>query len=206
MNIGIDIDGVLTDVKKFTIEQGLKYCEENKKGKLVNPNAYNSDEVFDWDEETDNEFWLKNIFLYAKENPVINGAPENIRKLKEDGHTIYIITARWLAHLPEIKNSIVNEDICKKMRNTVKDWLAKNKIIYDEIIFSGEDKSKHIIENNIDIMVEDSPNNLKELSKITKMICVDWPYNKDVENRNIYRCYNWNEIYKTISTFSTNKK
>ena len=35
MNIGIDIDGVLTDVRKFTIEEGLKYCEENKKGRLI---------------------------------------------------------------------------------------------------------------------------------------------------------------------------
>ena len=34
MNIGIDIDGVLTDVRKFTIEAGIKYCKENKKGKL----------------------------------------------------------------------------------------------------------------------------------------------------------------------------
>ena len=42
MNIGIDIDGVLTDVRKFTIEAGIKYCKENKKGKLVNPDAYNS--------------------------------------------------------------------------------------------------------------------------------------------------------------------
>ena len=32
MNIGIDIDGVLTDVRKFTIEAGIKYCKENKKG------------------------------------------------------------------------------------------------------------------------------------------------------------------------------
>ena len=67
------------------------------------------------------------------------------------------------------------------MRDTVKGWLRKNNIEYDKIIFSGEDKSKHIIENKIDIMIEDSPNNLKQLSKLTKMICMDWNYNKEVD-------------------------
>ncbi len=54
------------------------------------------------------------------------------------------------------------------MRKTVKEWLERNQIIYDNIIFSEEDKSSHIIENNIDIMIEDSPNNLKSLSKNNK--------------------------------------
>lgn len=30
------------------------------------------------------------------------------------------------------------------------------------------------------------------------MICYDWAYNRDVNNENIYRCYNWNEIYEYI--------
>lgn len=205
MNIGIDIDGVLTDVRKFTIEEGLKYCEENQKGKLVNPDAYSSEDVFDWDEETDLDFWKKNIFKYAETNPVIDGAENNIKKLKADGHKLYIITARWLASPKTKKYFGQAEDITEKMRNTVKEWLIKNDIVYDKIIFSEEDKSKYIIENNIDVMIEDSPNNLKELSKITKMICMDWGYNRDIENENIYRCYNWNEIYKKLAEISKEK-
>lgn len=202
MNIGIDIDGVLTNLEKFTIEQGLKYCEENQKGRLANPNAYDTKDIFNWDEETDLDFWIKNIFIYARENPVLEGAAENIRKLKDDGHEIYIITARWLANPGTEKNFNQSEDVRQEMRNTVKEWLRKNEIIYDNIIFSKEDKSRHIIDNNIDIMIEDSPNNLKSLSKITKMICFDWSYNKGIESSNIYRCYNWNEIYEKISELS----
>lgn len=202
MNIGIDIDGVLTDYRKFTIEQGLKYCEENKKGKLINPNAYDSTDIFDWSRKTDLDFWVKNIFLYAEKNPPISRASENIKKLKADGHTIYIITARWLASQKTKKILNVSNPVREKMRKTVKNWLAQNDIEYDFIIFSKENKSKNIIENNIDIMIEDSPNNLKELSKITKMICFDWPYNKGIENDNIYRCYNWDEIYNTIVELS----
>lgn len=198
MNIGIDIDGVLTDIRKFTIEHGVKYCEENKKGKLINPDSYNSEKVFDWDRKTDLDFWAKNIFLYASENPPLDGVAENIKKLKNDGHTIYIITARWLASPQTDKDFNCTDSMREEMRNTVKEWLYKNHIKYDFLIFSKEDKSEHILKNKIDIMIEDSPNNLKDLSKLTKMICVDWPYNRGIENDNIYRCFNWNEIYEKI--------
>ena len=194
MNIGIDLDGVLTNYRQFAIEQGQKYCRENNKGKLENAEAYYMKDMYNWDEKTDYDFWIKNIFIYATENSAIQGASENIKKIKEDGHTIFIITARKFA----TPDDDCEQEIKEKMKKTVKDWLAKNKIEYDYIIFSKEDKSKNIIENDIDVMIEDSPNNIKKLSKLTKIICVDWPYNKGIENDNIYRCYNWNEIYVKI--------
>lgn len=200
MNIGIDLDGVLTNYRQFAIEQGQKYCRENNKGQLVNPEAYYMKDMYNWDEETDYDFWIKNIFSYATENPAIQGASENTKKLKEDGHTIFIITARKFA----TPDDNCKEEIREKMKTTVKEWLAKNEIEYDYIIFSSEDKSKNIIENDIDVMIEDSPNNVKSLSKLTKIICMDWPYNKGIENDNIYRCYNWNEIYDKI--LEINKK
>lgn len=200
MNIGIDLDGVLTNYRQFAIEQGQKYCKENDKGKLVNPEAYYMKDMYNWDEKTDYDFWIKNIFSYATENPAIQGASENTKKLKEDGHTIFIITARKFA----TPDDNCKEEIREKMKKTVKEWLAKNEIKYDYIIFSKEDKCKNIIENNIDVMIEDSPNNVKSLSKLTKIICMDWPYNKGIENDNIYRCYNWNEIYDKI--LEINKK
>ena len=197
MNIGIDIDGVLTDVRRFMIDEGLKYCEENNVGKLVNINAYNSDDIFDWGKESDTDFWVKNIFSYAKNNPVIEGASENIKKLKNEGHKIFIITARWLTSNED--NELFNDkSVGEKMRNTVKQWLAKNNIVYDKIVFSGSDKSNAITENNIDIMIDDSPRNLIQLSKFIKVICYDWPYNKEVKGNNIYRCSNWKEIYEKI--------
>ena len=62
MNIGIDLDGVLTNYRQFAIEQGQKYCEENNKGKFVNPEAYYMKDMYNWDEKTDYDFWIKNIF------------------------------------------------------------------------------------------------------------------------------------------------
>ena len=204
MNIGIDIDGVLTDVRKFVIEEGSKYCKEHNKGELINPDVYEMKEMFGWNLATIFNFWRKNIFKYAKENPVIDGASENIKKLKEDGHKIYIITARWLASTKKHRILRHVEKISNKMKETVINWLSENNVIYDEIIFSKDDKSKYIKKNNIDIMIEDAPDNVKELSELTKVICYDWVYNRGIENENIYRCSNWDEIYKVISELSNN--
>ena len=193
MNIGIDIDGVLTNIAEFALEKGLEFCKETGKGKLMKMSSYDTKEAFGWDKETDDAFWEKYLFLYAEENPVIDKASENIKKLKEDGHKLYIITARGLAG-PDVKNIEIRD----KMRNTVKNWLDKNDIVYDDLIFTTEDKSQAIRDKKIDIMIDDSPYNLRDLSKITKMICYDWPYNRDVNNDNICRCYNWDEIYEHI--------
>ena len=47
-------------------------------------------------------------------------------------------------------------------------------------------------------MIEDSVRNVLYLSTITKVICYDWPYNREIKGPNIYRCYNWNDIYDKI--------
>ncbi len=198
MNIGIDIDGVLANYHKFALEEGEKYCKEVGRGKLVDKDAYDTKDMFGWDEDTDFNFWSKIVFDYATNSKVLKGAAENIQKIIESGNKVFIITARWLAN-PKLDEKVKNaENLRIKMRETVKKWLKKNNISYDMIIFSEEDKSREIIENNIDIMIEDSPNNLKQLSKLTNMICVNWPYNENINKENIYRCYNWDEIYKKI--------
>ena len=50
-------------------------------------------------------------------------------------------------------------------------------------------------------MIEDSPNNVKEISDIVPVICYNAEYNKDCIGDKIYRCYSWYDIYKQISEF-----
>ena len=42
MRIGIDIDGVLTDIETFELENGSKYFNKS----VVNPNGYGSQNIF----------------------------------------------------------------------------------------------------------------------------------------------------------------
>lgn len=196
MRIGIDIDGVLTDIERFVADYMTKYCIENNIEYRIGESSYNVHETFNISKEQGNNFWDTYIEDYAKNEKARTFAPEVIEKLKQEGNEIYIITARWGTSKDDEKGS--------KMRETVRNWLCEYKIPYDKLIFvksSNERKSYEIIENKIDIMIEDNPNNINELSKIIPVICYDAEYNRDCKGEKIIRCYSWYDIYRTIRNF-----
>lgn len=205
MKIGIDIDGVLTNYNQYVIEKGREYCQKNKVGKWFHPDTLSTIKMFGWSYYHEFKFWVTHIFDYAENNPAMEDAADSIKKLKEDGLEIHIITSRWLA------SSITERQILpkilwkKRMRNTVRKWLQKNEILYDHITFIKGSKSRYIKSHHIDIMIEDNPKNIKELSMITKVICYHFSYNDGVEGKNIYRCHNWKEIYNTIKKIANKK-
>jgi len=190
MRIGIDIDGVLTDIEKFQIEYGSKYFSKKNKT-IVNPNAYDTTDLFGITLEEDNEFWNLAIQDYIKVPPR-NYVEEIIKKLKKEGYEIYIITARS-SNLSYSKNID-----SLKMQTIVKKWLKKYNIYYDKLIFSMEDKLNICLENKIDIMIEDKPKNIIELSKHLPIICYHAGYNSHCNSDNIIRCYSWYDIYYKI--------
>lgn len=197
MRIGIDIDGVLTNIESFVADYMTKYCIENNIEYKIGKSSYNVYETFNISKEQGNKFWDAYIEDYAKNEKARAFASEVIEELKEDGHEIYIITARWFANR--------DDEIGNKMRETVKNWLCEYKIPYDKLVFvkaSNESKDKEIAENKIDLMIEDNPSNINELSKIIPVICYDAEYNRDCKGEKIIRCYSWYDIYKTIRNFS----
>lgn len=193
MRIGIDIDGVLTDIERFVLDHISKYCVENNIEYKINLGSYNYAEIFSISEEHEDSFWEKWLFLYAKEEKARPFAAEVIKKLKEDGNEIYIVTARWLSNR--------NDEVGVAMRKAVKKWLTENKIIYDKLIFSNSDTEEKIQEMKdykIDLMIEDSPKNINQLSTILPIVCFDTSYNRNCQGNNIYRCYSWYDIYIKI--------
>lgn len=190
MKIGIDIDGVLTDFEKWQLEVGSKFFIKYNKN-IVNPDGYDSDTVFNVTKEIDSEFWYNYLYDYAKNEPARKFAGEVIDKLKDKGYEIYIITARYLTNR--------NDDLGKKMRNIVIDWLKDNDINYDKIIFSPEDKLEICRENNISIMIEDKVENINNISKIIPVICFNAAYNKICKGENIFRAYTWYDVYYQIT-------
>ena len=196
MNIGIDLDGVLTNFNDFCLNYGTKYASEIGSGKIVNPRGYESIEIFSWSEQTDNDFWAKYKAKYAIEEKPRPFAKEVIDKLKNEGHNIYIITAR--------SSEFQNVEIKNKMEELVRQWFKNNEIYYDELIFSTVNKLENCRAKNIDIMVEDSPHNIRQLSEFLPILCFDTRYNRDVEGRNIIRCYSFYDIYEKIKEM--NKK
>ena len=189
MNIGVDIDGVLTDFERYVIDYGIKISVEKNWPIKIDVSQYLDINVFDWDNNQAEIFRDKYFVKYLTETPVRLFAPEIIKKLKEEGNRIYLITARDDDEMPE--------EHYGEIQSRTKEWLKKHNIIYDELIFKKE-KLQPCIENNIDVMIEDSPENIEKLSKQIKVIKFDCRYNNDIENKRIITAYSWYHIYKII--------
>lgn len=142
-------------------------------------------------------FYINNIERIVHELKVRNEAKEYIDKLKEDGHRIIIITGR--------DNGEYSDPY-----NMTKKWLNDNYIKYDKLILTNaykndqHGKSEKCIENNIDIMIDDSVNICRDCiaHNITTLL-MDTPYNK--QEKDITRMHNWKEIYQYISNYKKEK-
>ena len=194
MRIGIDIDGVLTDVERWQLDYGSKFYYERYKKEIVDFEGYDTNQIFNVDDKLDEEFWREYFKEYSLNVEARKFANEVIDKLKQEGHQIYIITARgsFLSHSADVMSIEENHQI-------VLNWLKNNHINYDKIIFSPEDKLDICKENNIDLMIEDKVDNINKISKIIPVICFHAGYNKDCKNSNIIRCYSWYDIYSKIN-------
>lgn len=189
MKIGIDIDGVLTDEHTYVLDNGTKYFSENNISYIVNRNVYDSEEIFGVSEDEYNNFWKEYIFEYSKNISIRRYAADIIKKLKEKGNEIFIITSRSFTTY-ENENKV-------RMQRLVKEWLKTNSVLYDKIIFTRK-KLDVCIEKNIDLMIEDKPENIEDISKEIPVIVYDCSYNEEIHNKNVIRCYSWYDIYDKI--------
>lgn len=197
MKIGIDIDGVLTDIEQWQLDYASKfYCEKYQK-EIVNFKGYETNQIFNVESKIDDEFWKEYFKEYSISVEARKFANEVIDKLKQEGHQIYIITARgsFLSHSTTVMS--IDEN-----RKIVLDWLKNNKINYDRIIFSPEDKVNICKDNNIDLMIEDKPDNINKISEIIPVICFHASYNEKCNKINVIRCYSWYDIYNKINHLS----
>lgn len=186
MNIGIDVDGVLTDLEKFQLENGKKYFGENS---VVNDKAYDIQEIFNCSKAKREKFWTKYIWNYCLKEKVSLENREYIKKIKEEGNKIYIITGR----VHTTKNNFMG----KLFRKMLIRFLEKNEIPYDEIIYcneknSAEDKLEICKKYNIDVMFEDKVENIKAIKDIAKVICFNAKYNEDYVDSDVVRVSNNN--------------
>lgn len=190
MRIGIDIDGVLTDCERFVTEYGIKYCMENNLTYRIRLNQYNDAKLLGISPEKEEKFWNKYLKYYVTEYRPRDFAQEIVNKLKNDGHEIYIVTARneW---------GFLEEDY-GKMREYTEEWLKNNNINYDKIIFTEGSKLPYCIGNYIDVLIEDAPKNIKDVSKKLPVICYHSDYNSHIKGRNITRAYSWYDVYNKI--------
>lgn len=190
MRIGIDIDNTITN----TLPEIKKYCQmynDNivKRGLTMHEDGVASYNLFDWTEEENNDFcikYLEEAVLKAKVKP---NAAEVIKKLKSNGHEIYIISARV-------------EPIFKTPYESTEQYLKENNIIYDKLIVGSIDKLPYCKKYNLDVFLEDEPRYINDISPIIPVIVFDEIFNKQCVGDNIYKVTNWNQVYEIINKLS----
>jgi len=191
MNIGIDIDNTITEVQEELNNAAYEYAV--KLGKNINnaenplEDIKNNGDVYKKKFEFNYEelkYFLKNIQeeITNKAKPRVDSV-EIIKKLREDGHKIFIITAR---------DSEFHDDpyiLSKK-------WLDKNNIEYDKLIVNAREKGIVCKNENIDVFIDDQLNNCLDVSKEgIKVIRIS---NENSNNKNIVDLSSWSKIYEVI--------
>lgn len=194
MNIGIDIDDTISETfetllpyaQKYTIEDLKRKSEIDLRGDLSN--HFYIVYVNGWNEQEAIAFWEKHYVEILRKVNIKKFASELINKLRNEGHKIYLITARW-----DMKTANV-EDITK-------DWLQENNVQYDELIINASDKLSVAKEKKIDVFVDDSFKNCKAISEgmDAKVYLMNTKMNEKLNDENIKRVYSWPEVYSLIS-------
>ena len=189
MRIGIDLDGVITDIARFVADYGTKFCYENNIEFKLNAGEYDEAKALGISYEDAEKFWNEYLPYYAMKYNAREFAREVIAKLKETNE-IYIITARNEDGLPP--------ESYGHMQEMVVNWLKHQNIAYDKIIFTKGSKLPYCLENNIDVMIEDSPRNILDISSKVPVLCFNNQYNEKIDGENITRVYSWYDILKKL--------
>ena len=175
--IGVDTDDVICD--------GCEFVE------------YGNENILDWDFRNDLGIKAKDLRLrhnkmfdekYDKFT-ILDDAKNYLKKLKEDGHNLFIVTSR-------------DEKYFKGTNEWIKSEFGKD--FFDEILFTsrvnGNSKAAAANILELDFMVEDNPEEITGLVFEKRNVLVfDRGWNKKVpEDKFRFRVRGWKDIYDKI--------
>jgi len=193
MKIGIDVDGVIFDymVTVRAYAELYDYCELHKNG-VINKEAMKVGKRYDWGKEELKYFADKYFVELSKSTPFNTLAIEIIKKLIEDGHELYIISNRGLIHEEAI--------------TVVEERFIDNGLKFNNLFWKISDKTKVLLDNNIDIIIDDSPEVCEDAvnNGITALYFREKNSKKLTESSKLYDIDNWGQIYRYIKEIEKN--
>lgn len=192
MIIGIDIDDTITD----TYEVMMNYAQEytlDVLGREPIINETNSCQnhlytqyLHNWGKEEDIRFLELYYEKVVKEVRPRTLAIKYLNKLKEEGHKIILITARWETEYADITT-------------LTKEWLKENNVPYDKLVVNAENKQIAAKQENLDIFIDDSFKNCQMVADIgVKSFLMDSRTNRNLEDERIKRLYSWPHFYSVF--------
>lgn len=193
LNIGIDLDGVIYN-SELWLQAFAEIFDFENNGKGVVDSTENSiDKRFGWDAERTRNFRLKYLPLQMQECSLMPYAKETLQKLKDRGHKITIITSRGIYDESHIK-------ITKKR-------LKKDKMPFNEIYFTKENKLQICKDKQIDVMIDDTPSIIEKLSG-SGIRCLYFKNGntKDILNGNVTTVFNFGDVFREICSLERQDK
>jgi len=76
MNIGIDIDGVLTDIHEFNLRHAPPFFKRKYDREVVNEEPYDIRDIFNCPDKEWIAYWKRYLLKYATAEPARAGARE----------------------------------------------------------------------------------------------------------------------------------
>lgn len=192
MVIATDADGVLTDMSGFNYLYGEKFF----KHKPTDPNGYTTAEIFGESKSRELLFGMRYFYDYCSRISPRENAPGVCRRLRKNGHSLYVITAR--------KFSTMNNPLGSVSRALFRKWVRKNGLPFKDIFFCSEEntpsqKLQYCRKISADIMIDDKPDIALYLAENgINVLLFDAPYNKEAEHKNITRVYSWRDICRFV--------
>lgn len=185
----IDICDCIINLEDFKLKQGLFFAKRFAK-KLVNPNVYDTIDMFDWNMDEDDLFWKNSLpqLLNTYEPKYL--AKEALDKFEALNYKILIL------YRPNDFN--LNPENQKYVLNHINNWLRKFNISYNSLIISEKEINEIAKNNNIDLFISANPKTIENVITNCKSIIFNTNYNKNFNGYNIVRVSNWNEAYKKI--------
>ena len=194
MRIGIDLDGVIFDSEKlYRIYSELYDIQDLKKNSIRNNREIKFQDRYSWSEEETDGFVKKYHRKITEVSNFMPGAKDIIPLLKEEGHTLIVITARGK----------LNKDLIPITIQRLKD---NDLDIFEKYYWGTENKEEICKQEKIDLMIDDSNKNCKKLARdhIQTIYLKDAPSFDLEENEYLKVLYNWGEIYRYIKQLEEN--
>lgn len=195
MIIGIDIDDTIADTYEVMFNYAQEYTVNFLKKdatikKLTDCQTHMYiKELFDWNDEEDMPYleqYYEKIIRNTRPKTI---AVDYLKKLKEDGNKIIIITARWTADFVDVEK-------------LTREWIEKYEIPCDKLIINAENKLIAAKMENIDVFVDDSFKNCKSISDNgIKTYIMDTRVNRAFSDSKIERVFSWPHLYQKFQEY-----
>lgn len=192
MKIGIDIDNTLTDIERDMFKAAYEYTKRKNKN-FVMPEFVKYDgitnmaqfysRIFNWDDNDILQFFREDRIKVVDNAKARENAAEVIKKLKEDGDNIYVITAR-------------TDKFDDRPYERAKEWLDKNNIQYDKLVVGANDKAEICKMLGVKLFIDDQLNHCLNLAK-NKIITIRLTNSKEIYEEFV-SISNWKDVYSYI--------